>query len=266
MAHHLDDKVAIIAGAGRGIGASEAAPVAETGGRVLSKPRIHGQVVRAIATRILSGEFRPGSLLPSETELCETLKISRSALREAIRVLSAKGLVRTRPRVGTQVREIEDWSLLDPEMLEWSMACPPNPEFVRSLLEARRVIEPAAARFAALRASAKDVAELETAYERMERTMPDDIVAFNVADVDFHRSLLRASHNLIFQQMWTTISAALAYSFRISTGQARAPADSLPYHRDVVERIRLRDPEGAHSSMSRLLDIAALDLALFMDG
>lgn len=236
----------------------------QTGGRVLSKPRIHGQVVRAIATRILSGEFKPGSLLPSESELCGTLKISRSALREAIRVLSAKGLVSTRPRVGTLVRDLEDWSLLDPDMLEWSMASAPSPEFVRSLLEARRVIEPAAARLAAARASAMDVAELETAYQRMERAMPDDIVAFNEADIDFHRGLLRASHNLVFQQMWTTISAALSYSFRISTGQARSPAHSLPYHREVVERIRLRDPEGAHSSMSRLLDIAAIDLALII--
>jgi DNA-binding FadR family transcriptional regulator len=243
---------------------TEAIQIAGTGGRTLSKPRIHGQVVRAIATRILSGEFKPGSLLPSETELCETLKISRSALREAIRVLSAKGLVRTRPRVGTLVRDLEDWSLLDPDMLEWSMASAPSPEFVRSLLEARRVIEPAAARLAAARASAKDVAELEAAYERMERAMPDDIIAFNEADIDFHRGLLRASHNLVFQQLWTTISAALAYSFRVSTGQTRSPAHSLPYHRDVVERIRLRDPEGAHSSMSRLLDIAAIDLALFI--
>lgn len=231
--------------------------------KVLVKPRVHRHVVRTLAQRILRQEFKSGTLLPSEPELCETLNISRSALREAIKVLGGKGLVTPRPRTGTLVRPRDDWNLLDPDLLVWSMEIEPNAEFVLSLIEARQVIEPAAARFAALRADAIDLAIVEDAYRRMsEAKAALDFETFNEADIDFHKGLLRASHNIVFQQMSTTIGAALAYSFRLTTERAREPGASLPNHGEVIERIRARDGDGAYASMARLLNIAIIDLGL----
>ncbi len=229
----------------------------------LLKPRVHGHVVKTLGRAILDGQFKPGTLLPPEPELCDTLNISRSALREAIKVLGGKGMVSPRPRIGTIVRPRDDWSLLDPELLSWSMELAPSADFVLSLIEARQVIEPAAARFAALRADAKDIALVEDAYRRMgEAKARLDFAAFNEADIDFHKGLLRASHNIVFQQMSTTIGAALAYSFRLTIERAREPGASLPNHGEVIERIRDRDGDGAYASMSRLLNIAVVDLGL----
>ncbi len=237
--------------------------IAEATTRTLVKPRVHRHLVKTLAQSILRQEFKPGSLLPSEPELCETLNISRSALREAIKVLGGKGLVTPRPRTGTLVRPRDDWNLLDPDLLAWSMEIEPSAELVLSLIEARQVIEPAVARLAALRATEKDIAVVESAYQRLSEAMAaPDFDAFNEADIDFHKGLLRASHNIVFQQMSTTIGAALAYSFRLTMERAREPGASLPNHGEVIERIRLRDADGAYASMARLLDIAIIDLGL----
>ena len=231
--------------------------------RTLVKPRVHQQLVKTLAQRILRQEFKPGTLLPPEPELCETLKISRSALREAIKVLSGKGLVTPRPRTGTVVRPRDEWNLLDAELLAWSMELEPSADFVLSLIEARQVIEPAAARFAALRAAENDIAVIETSYKRMSEALAAlDFDAFNEADIDFHKALLRASHNVVFQKLSTMIGAALAYSFRLTIQRAREPGASLPNHGEVLKRIRLRDADGAYASMARLLDIAIVDLGL----
>src|SRR4051794_1259691 len=229
----------------------------------LVKPRVHRHLVKTLAQSILRQDIKPGSLLPSESELCETLNISRSALREAIKVLGSKRLVTPRPRTGTLVRPQDDWNLLDPDLLAWSMEIEPSAELVLSLIEARQVIEPAAARFAALRATPKDLAVVENAYQRMSQAKATlDFVAFNAADIDFHKGLLRASHNIVFHQMATTIGAALAYSFRITIQRAREPGGSLPNHGEVIECIRRRDADGAYASMARLLDVAIVDLGL----
>jgi DNA-binding FadR family transcriptional regulator len=246
---------------GEGISGTDMENTAAT--KVLAKPRVHRHVVKTLAQRILRQEFKAGTLLPSEPELCETLNISRSALREAIKVLGGKGLVTPRPRTGTVVRKREDWNLLDPDLLVWSMEIEPNPEFVLSLIEARQVIEPAAARLAARRATAEDLAVVEDAYRRMSVAKAAlDFEAFNEADIDFHKGLLRASHNIVFQQMSTTIGAALAYGFRLTIERAHEPGASLPNHGEVIEHIRARDGDAAHASMARLLDIAIIDLGL----
>lgn len=229
----------------------------------LLKPRVHRHLVKTLAQRMLSGEFAPGSALPSEPELCESLSVSRSALREAVKVLDSKGMVTTRPRIGMVVRAREDWNLLDPDILAWSIEINPSAELVLSLIEARQVIEPAAASLAALRATATDIAPLEEAFIRMSKhKVTQDFEAFNKADIDFHTALLRASGNIVFQQMSNTIGAALAYSFRLTISRAREPGASLPNHGEVIECIRLRDSKGAYASMARLLNIAIVDLGL----
>jgi GntR family transcriptional regulator, galactonate operon transcriptional repressor len=227
------------------------------------KPRVHGQVVKFLAQRILEGHFPAGVVLPPEAQFCDQMGVSRGALREAVRVLSGKGLVYSRPRVGTVVRPSEDWHLLDPDLLLWSMELAPNAEFVLSLVEARQVIEPAAARLAALRATVADLAQIDASFQRMSEAMrARDFVSFNAADIAFHTALLRASHNTVFQHLSTTIDAALAYSFRLSVERSRDPGSSLANHGEVIERIRARDTEGAYAAMSRLLNIAVIDLGL----
>ena len=231
--------------------------------KTLIKPRVHRHVVKTLAQRILRDEFLPGAALPPEPELCDAFNISRSAVREAIKVLDSKGMVLTRPRIGTVVRARESWNLLDPDVLAWSMELQPSASLVLSLIEARQVIEPAAARFAALRATASDIAPMERAFDEMTRYKADqNFEAFNKSDIDFHTALLRASGNIVFQQLSNTIGAALAYSFRLTISRAREPGASLPNHGEVIERIRLRDSVGAFESMTRLLNIAIVDVGL----
>jgi GntR family transcriptional regulator, galactonate operon transcriptional repressor len=227
------------------------------------RPRVHKLVLRILATRILTGEIQPGQPFLPESELCETLGIGRSSLREVMKVLESKGLISSRPRAGTFVLPRDQWNILDPELLDWSMELPPDPHFVMSLIEARQAIEPASARLAAMRASRADLAPLEAAYRVMrDRLEAKDFAAFNIADIAFHTALLRASKNAVFVQMSKTIGAALGYSFRMTIARSREPGKSLAMHGEVISAILARDPALAQETMTRLLNIAVLDLGL----
>src|SRR5881398_3488194 len=126
---------------------------------------LHGELVHEIGVRILRGELRPGDLLPTEEELQGELAVSRTVLREAIKVLAAKGLVEARPKIGTRVRPRDAWNLLDPDVLAWQQRGAGSPSLLRALTEVRRSIEPAAAELAASRADAGDLAALGAALE-----------------------------------------------------------------------------------------------------
>jgi GntR family galactonate operon transcriptional repressor len=231
----------------------------------LAKPRVHASVVREIALRILRGDLKPGQKLPKEAALQIEFGISRSAVREAVRVLAAKGLVETRPRTGTEIRQPGVWNRLDSEVLEWSLSAEPDLDFVRSLLEARRLIEPEAAELAALRASAQDVARIEAAYLGMKSSLSHDIEACCVADVAFHAAVLYASHNLVLRQLIGAIGAALGNIFRLSSQLQQSEEKTLLAHFDVLECIRLRDPVGARAAMLGLIAVAATDLAPLLE-
>jgi GntR family galactonate operon transcriptional repressor len=227
--------------------------------RAASGGRVHDSVVRTIAAWVLGGRYQPGDTLPREDDLMAALGVSRTSLREAVKVLSAKGLLEARPRIGVRVRDREHWRLLDPSVLAWHPDLMRDPELIASLIEARRIIEPAAAELAARRGTAKDLLAIESAYLGMERSIPHDLNACCEADLAFHRALIAASHNIVLKSLIGTIEAALRASFRFTTSLMKNQAKTLSVHKMVLESIRVRDTAGARTAMSRLLDVAEED-------
>ena len=223
------------------------------GGRRLN---LHAQIVRELGLRILSGAFRPGAALPIESDLGRELGVSRSILREAIKSLAAKGLVTSRPRVGTHVRNPRDWNLLDPDVLAWRYETMPPMDFFRDLFDIRRVVEPAAAELAAEKAQPADLAVLDAACTAMEQADPTSDSAIE-ADVAFHRGILTASHSELLGQLGMLIGVGLLISFRIST---RFYPASLPHHRPVLEAIRRHQPNKAKAAMQTLLSETFRDI------
>lgn len=224
-----------------------------------SRPRVHRDVVETLARRILSGAIPAGDSLPNTHDLSAELGVSRSALREAIKVLTAKGLLEVRPRTGTRVLPRTSWNLMDPELLGW---CAPSldEDLVRHLLECRHLIEPGAAALAAQRATPAQLAEIEAALDRMAES--DTLDERVEADLDFHVAILRASANLFLAQWGLAVSSILLAAFRLSTGAAHSYDLAFSAHREVVEAIRRRDAAAADRGMRLCLSAMAHDLQL----
>jgi GntR family transcriptional regulator, galactonate operon transcriptional repressor len=218
------------------------------------------RVLGELGRRILAGQYPQNVALPTELQLCAEFGVSRTAMREATKMLAAKGLVVSRKRAGTLVQDSSLWNRLDPDVLSWMSAADPDPEFVRGLIEARLAIEPAAAELAARRASASDLARIEAGYLAMRAADLGDLAACAEADVAFHVSILAASHNPVFAGLASLIGQALENSFRLTTSVSRNYAATLDAHGDVLEAIRLRKPDLARTRMRALIDIASADL------
>lgn len=166
--------------------------------------------------------------LSTESDLCRELNVSRTVLRQAIKVLEAKGLVEVRPRMGVRVRPRDHWNLVDPDLLAWQTELRPDTFFIRNLYEVRMILEPAAAELAAVRANDEEIRTLERWYSEMERTAADT-QAFIAADLQFHSAIFAACHNDLLQRMSSTIGNALRTSRVITT---RRPGSSTAVLRD----------------------------------
>ena len=225
---------------------------------------LHGQIVHAIGREILSGRIRPGELLPTPAGR----PVSRTVLREAIKVLAAKGLVESRPKTGTRVRPRHAWNLLDPDVLAWQEDGAASPAFLSKLTEVRFIIEPAAAELAARRASATELQAIEEAYQDMEAALHggrEDYAAFDEADMRFHQAIVRACGNDLLQQMGHVVYSALLISFHATSrlpGRAKA---SLPEHRAILTAIRGRQARRAGQVMRRLVRSTAREIDTLPD-
>lgn len=221
-------------------------------GLVYPRDGLHGRIVHAIGRRIVTGEIRPGEQLPTAAGV----QASRGVVREAVKVLAAKGLVVSRPRTGTRVRPQEAWNLLDPDVLAWRQEGLPAAGFLGKLTEARLLIEPGAAGLAALRAGASQVAALEAALEDMRSALarePPDHDAYNEADIRFHRAIVQACGNDVLEQMGAIVNTTLLVSFNAAIrvpGLARA---SLPRHQAILDAIRRHQPNRARARMQLLV-------------
>lgn len=221
------------------------------GRRTYSQRSLHGQVAHDLGCRILSGHYAEGAAMPNEEVLAAELGVSRTALREAIKVLAAKGLIESRPKVGTRVKSRRDWNLLDPDVLAWTTLTARLPDFSIKLLEMREMVEPAAAALAARNHTAAQGAELAAAYQAMADSVTHQ--DWSVADLRFHQAMLNATGNELIGSLGVLIETALATSFDYSAKHARQPKDSLALHAAVKDAILARTPDTARTAMETLL-------------
>ena len=224
---------------------------------------VHGNTVDMLGEAIVAGRYPVGSSLPPEPMLCEALGVSRTVIREAVKSLIAKGLITTGPKVGTRVQPSDVWNWFDPDVIIWQSKVGLTPEFLRDLQDLRRVMEPAAVRLAAERATAQDIAEIEEAFEGMRRAVEEggDYVTY---DLRFHQGLLKACKNRMLVQMSKALSALLRTSFEISTTRTDGPRQSLPLHRAVLDAVIARQPAHAERAILVLIDGAHDDIEMVL--
>jgi DNA-binding FadR family transcriptional regulator len=220
--------------------------------------RIHGSVARDLGVAILGGRHAPGEVLPGEIEFSEQLKVSRTAYREAIRILSAKGLVESRPRTGTRVSQRARWNLLDPDILAWAFEAEPSEAFIRDLFELRMIVEPAAAALAAERRSGLDIARMGHALEEMGRHGLA-AEAGRAADQTFHVTILEAARNGPLIALSSSIAAAVTWTTIFKHRRQGLPRDPMPDHRALYEAIVAADADAARRTMTELVRLALAD-------
>jgi DNA-binding FadR family transcriptional regulator len=220
---------------------------------------VHGNTVDHLGAAIVAGRYGPGASIPAEPLLCEELGVSRTVVREAVKSLIGKGLVSSGPKVGTRVLPPEQWNWFDPDVIMWQSRAGLTPQFLRDLQDLRRVVEPAAVRMAAERATAKDIAEIEAAFEGMRKAIEEggDYVKY---DLRFHQGLLRACGNRMIIQMSQALSALLRTSFEISTSRKDGPRNSLPMHRAVLDAVIAHNPVKAEKAILVLIAGAHKDI------
>jgi DNA-binding FadR family transcriptional regulator len=223
--------------------------------------RVHGRIAREIGMAIVSGRLRPGHVLDSEIAASIQRHVSRTAYREAIRVLGAKGLVQSRPRTGTRVSRISEWQLLDPDVLAWMFSDVPRPEVLHGLFELRTIVEPAAAALAAARRKQEHVSQMRRALDAMAlHTLhtPEG----RDADKAFHAALLAATANPFVISLTNGVTAAVDALTLFKQRLARIERDPVPDHLRVFDAIAARDAEAARDAMSRLIRLAVLDMPI----
>lgn len=225
-----------------------------------AKIRISGGVAQQLGVAIVRGELAPGALLEGEIVASERLKISRTAYREAVRILGAKGLVETRPKTGTQVSQPADWHLLDPDVLSWLFDNDPSEDIVQQIFELRGVVEP---RLAALAAARRSKGQLDRMADALERMAAFTLMTAEgrQADQEFHAAIIEACGNAFMASLTGGIGAAVTLTTSYKSRASRLLRDAIPDHREVYEAIAAADPFEAHAAMKRLVD-QAMDEAL----
>jgi GntR family transcriptional regulator, galactonate operon transcriptional repressor len=225
-----------------------------------ARPRLHETVTRRLALHIIKTE-RDGAIqtFPNEAELCQQLGVSRSVLREAMKVLADKGMIEMRPKIGTRARPRADWRLLDPDVLKWQAETSPDIRFLRDLAEVRLAIQPTAAGFAAVRATPEDLQAIDACLKRREalakHTAPENLSA---ADLDFHDAVVAASHNPLLMQLSQAIREPFRASLNLIVGSPVKAALEAKTYRTLLAALHRHDPVAARLAAEKAVGMTMI--------
>lgn len=228
-----------------------AVPLRPPAHRLIGIP-IHATVASEIGQRIVRGDYPPGSVLPNEAEWSEMFGVSRSVVREAVKILMAKNLLSSRPKVGSRVEPREAWNLLDRDVLVWYASAPGRMDVLRSLQEFRHIIEPEAAALAAERRTDEEMQAISKACAEMGSA--GTLLARTAADTRFHMGILRAARNELLLPLSTVINSALDHLFQFVTREVNDLRHAQDLHENIEQAIRLRRPDAARRAVRRLLE------------
>ncbi|KQX77453.1 MULTISPECIES: FadR/GntR family transcriptional regulator [unclassified Streptomyces] len=218
---------------------------------------LHGRVLDALGPAITAGEYPPGSVLRTD-ELAQRFDVSRSVMREAVRVLESMHLVESRRRVGVTVRPRAAWNVYDPQVIRWRLAGADRPHQLRSLTVLRSAIEPVAAGLAATHATAEQCAELtECALGMVTNSRGHRLEAYLVHDVAFHRVILAASGNEMFARLGDVVAEVLAGRTHHEVMFEDPDPAAVTLHVQVAEAVREGDAARAER-LTREITVGAL--------
>jgi DNA-binding FadR family transcriptional regulator len=215
------------------------------------------RVARLLALDILGGTLKPGDKLPSEEELLARFGISRTVLREAVKTLTAKGLLVSKTRTGTMVRDQQSWNFFDADILAWRIDVGLDEAFLQSLREARLAVEPYAARLAAERATEAELDEMRQSVAGMQDAL-DDRQKFALADLRFHRAVAAASGNVVLSSFAAVIETALVCStLLLPLEKLRLRSEAVALHQTLLDAIEARHADVAAKLMFDMISFGA---------
>ncbi len=220
--------------------------------------KLYEYVVEEIGLQIIKGDYKPGDTLPNEDNLCKQFDVSRGALREATKLLSQKGLIRTRPKTGTRVRPQHEWNLFDADVLLWKLETGDKLDFLKEVTEVRRIVESQATKFAAKRASDAEIAHIRDCYAKMENALKSeneyDYQSYLRMDMAFHMAILDACHNELLAQIGHTMRRAVVTARKADIQDYGIQRESLVYHLMMIDAISRRDAQTAFQASEDMFD------------
>lgn len=231
----------------------------------MNQKNLHSTAVAKIAEWIVTDRYPAGNALPVEADLCDALGVSRTVVREAIKTLSAKGMVEVAPKLGSRVLDERSWHMFDPQVLQWRLSFRSAKNVIEDLIELRLLLEPAAAGLAARRATHSERREIRLAFEAMDAAA-GVLEAYCRADVRFHKLILLACHNSFLTRLAPLIEMLISTTLDLYAGTGwnatHIRRAALPLHAEVMEAIVAGDSDAAETAAKAIISRAHEDMVV----
>jgi len=222
---------------------------------------LHRKLAQSIGNQILTGVYAPGAILPNEADWCHIYGASRTTVREAIKTLNAKGLLKSRTKVGSRVEPRENWNILDRDVLSWHIAAMDPWEFFASAQQVRKILEPEIAALAAVNRTTAQLRAIAQAFKDMSdaKRARDSVEP----DVRFHLALLAATNNALLSPFGTMIESALTNMFEFTSTHNAEPDIFIPRHENILNAVAKGNAKAARRATQVLLEDTDMTIASF---